>query len=391
MEFNYQTLPQHKFIFSGNSREYFKIWFSNIVLTILTLGIYSAWATVRRRGYFYRHTSLAGKPFDYHADPVQILTGRIIMVAILFLFTFITAALPLSGSWLSFALLLSLPWLMVRSWRFQARMSSYDGVRFGFTAATGAACRTLLVIPLLLIVLLLLFTLFLFFIGAGGGGTAGLTVACILFFAGLFFVQAIGRELIWSLYVNNHCCGDIAFSAALEKKAFLRITLMSLLILLPFFAVFFWQLFSMLSKIMSGLALTPEALQSVIIEASLSINLLYFFLLVGFWVSANYIFIATRNYVYNRTRIGSKLCMKCDLNYAGWMKLLLGNALLIIVTLGLATPLAQIRRARFMAQGIWLEGELPEPGKADEMTDNLSGAVAGEFVPVEGISIGINF
>ena len=33
--------------FRGNGYEYFRIWIVNILLTIMTLGIYSAWAKVR--------------------------------------------------------------------------------------------------------------------------------------------------------------------------------------------------------------------------------------------------------------------------------------------------------------------------------------------------------
>jgi hypothetical protein len=36
--------------FTGSGAEYFGIWIVNLLLTILTLGIYSAWAKVRRYG-----------------------------------------------------------------------------------------------------------------------------------------------------------------------------------------------------------------------------------------------------------------------------------------------------------------------------------------------------
>ena len=67
-----------RFTFGGTGSEYFRIWVVNILLTVLTLGIYSAWAKVRRMQYFYRNTRLAGAGFDYHAEPLAILKGRII-------------------------------------------------------------------------------------------------------------------------------------------------------------------------------------------------------------------------------------------------------------------------------------------------------------------------
>ena len=39
-------------IFEGKTSEYFGIWIVNLLLSLLTLGIYSAWAKVRRKKYF---------------------------------------------------------------------------------------------------------------------------------------------------------------------------------------------------------------------------------------------------------------------------------------------------------------------------------------------------
>ena len=42
-----------------------------MALTICTLGIYSAWAKVRKKRYLYGNTLLQGTPFEYHGDPVK--------------------------------------------------------------------------------------------------------------------------------------------------------------------------------------------------------------------------------------------------------------------------------------------------------------------------------
>ena len=57
-------VESQRLTFTGSGGEYFKIWIVNLLLTIVTLGIYSAWAKVRRNEYFYRHTRLAGAGFD---------------------------------------------------------------------------------------------------------------------------------------------------------------------------------------------------------------------------------------------------------------------------------------------------------------------------------------
>ena len=57
-----------KFEFTGSGSEYFRIWIVNTLLTVVTLGIYSAWAKVRRLRYFYGSTQLAGSTFEYHGQ-----------------------------------------------------------------------------------------------------------------------------------------------------------------------------------------------------------------------------------------------------------------------------------------------------------------------------------
>ena len=69
------------FEFRGNGGEYFRIWIVNLLLTIVTLGIYSAWAKVRRLRYFYGNTFVDGHSFEYHGQPLAILKGRLIVVA----------------------------------------------------------------------------------------------------------------------------------------------------------------------------------------------------------------------------------------------------------------------------------------------------------------------
>ena len=42
-------LRREQFTFTGTTREYFGIWIVNVLLTFVTLGVYSAWAKVRRQ------------------------------------------------------------------------------------------------------------------------------------------------------------------------------------------------------------------------------------------------------------------------------------------------------------------------------------------------------
>ena len=75
-----REVRQHAFEFSGTGGEYFRIWIVNIFLTLVTVGIYSAWAKVRTLRYFAASTSLDGASFAYLANPYSILKGRLLVL-----------------------------------------------------------------------------------------------------------------------------------------------------------------------------------------------------------------------------------------------------------------------------------------------------------------------
>ena len=120
------------FRFEGDSLEYFRIWIVNIFLTILTLGIYSAWAKVRTLRYFYGNTWLDDNSFSYLADPVQILKGRIIAVTALVIYFFTWEIFPQAGFWFLALGVLLFPAIMVMALSFHMNNSAYRSIRFSF-------------------------------------------------------------------------------------------------------------------------------------------------------------------------------------------------------------------------------------------------------------------
>lgn len=131
--------------FTGTASEYFRIWIVNIALSIVTLGIYSAWAKVRTKNYFYKHTVLDGSCFEYHAVPRQILKGRIIVAACLaavFIAKIYSLQLYAAGLVVLFAIS---PAIMVMALAFNARNSSYRNVRFAFDGTVKSAYKAYLI------------------------------------------------------------------------------------------------------------------------------------------------------------------------------------------------------------------------------------------------------
>ena len=65
---------------SGAAGVYFRIWIVNLFFTLITFGIYSAWAKVRKKKYFYGSTRLDFRQGSLHRPDSamhQVVTQRI--------------------------------------------------------------------------------------------------------------------------------------------------------------------------------------------------------------------------------------------------------------------------------------------------------------------------
>ncbi|GLQ33265.1 YjgN family protein [Litoribrevibacter albus] len=118
--------------FSGTGKEFFKIWIVNIFLSIITFGVYSAWAKVRTNQYFYSNTSLLGSSFQYLAEPMNILKGRMVAVALLVAYSSVQKLFPQYGYIAFVLLMLAIPGLIVLSLSFRLRNTAYRNITFHF-------------------------------------------------------------------------------------------------------------------------------------------------------------------------------------------------------------------------------------------------------------------
>jgi len=129
------------FGFSGSGAEYFRIWIVNLLLSVATLGIYSAWAKTRRLQYFYRNTQLAGASFDFRGDPKAILRGRLLAVVLLAVYHYAFGFSAMAGATTVVVLVAALPFMMRSALRFRLSNTWYRGLPFGFSGGAGAAYR----------------------------------------------------------------------------------------------------------------------------------------------------------------------------------------------------------------------------------------------------------
>lgn len=140
--------------FLGSGAEYFRIWIVNLLLTLVTLGLYYPWAKVRRLKYFYNHTLLAEHGFEFHGVPRAMLRGMTMVGLLFFLYSFASDFSPLAGLIAALAVTGLWPFLWRTAIRFRLANTSWRGLRFGFTgdvrgAVIAAGVPTaLLLVPL---------------------------------------------------------------------------------------------------------------------------------------------------------------------------------------------------------------------------------------------------
>ena len=299
--------------FRGDGAEYFRIWIVNLALTLVTLGVYSAWAKVRRLRYFHGCTSLAGSAFVYHGQPLPILKGRLVAVGLLALafvgFQFSLAA----GLALGAVLLVALPWLLVKSRLFAMRMTSWRGLRFDFVPDYAGAYRTIL-----------------------GWGAA----AVVSF--GLLTPMFLRARYVF--VVTRSRFGGVAFDCQPSAERFMKTGFASGFLALAAFVPIVALVFVVTA------AIGPSEMEGAAGQVvSLALNALAY-LLVAPLVAA-YVLSRNLNEVFRTLSLGPH-CFHSDLRAGNLAWVYVRNLLLIAVTLGLYTPWAQVHVARLRVRAV---------------------------------------
>ncbi|MFK8077900.1 MAG: YjgN family protein [Granulosicoccus sp.] len=344
----------YPFEFRGNGFEYFKIWIVNILLTILTLYVYSAWAKVRTNRYFYGNTYLDNSSFEYHVKPLQILLSRLIAVVLMGLIVFGQNFSPIVslGAW--GIIIVLFPWALWRSLKFNSYMSSYRNIRFGFDGKLAELYFITIGVPIMSIVVLGIATFCISFVG----NKVLTTIAAIASVIGFYALYPWMKKLITTYMLNNYRYGRTSFSATLSTGSYFTIYakavllfIASLLVVGVIGAVAYSAtgngiadvLRSMKGDASGGNEEAIEALIGKLTFVFIPLTYIWFFLLYA------YITARVRNYSLSQTTVGADIRLKSDVGARALTWLTVSNLLLIVFTTGLAFPWAKVRAARFYA------------------------------------------
>ena len=336
------------FMFTGQTRDYYRIYVSNVVLSILTLGIYSAWAKVRNRRFFYGNTTLMGHAFDYDARPIAILIARLIFLPLFLLISFGPAAGPVWETIASIVLFLwvwLLPVIIVRSRAFNARYTVHRSVRFRYRKIYWPYYRIWIINFVASFVLTLGFIGFVIgvsgSVGEEAGFLAGIVVGPLVLAPFLAYVfRAFHR-----IQINQLGFGTLAFRYTARIGSYIKIITLSMLCFILLTTIF---------MVLLGLAYPDEFERFLVQEETDFDGQIAFFLLGA--IAVSFIF-SSRLYRSMMTPIfwsaivssdGSKLISTLrPLHYL--VTILLLNLVLSIITLGAYIPWARVRNWHYLA------------------------------------------
>lgn len=354
--------------FDGTGAEYFRIWVVNLALTVFTLGIYSAWAKVRKARWFAQHTSLLGDRFDFWAPPRQVLAGRAVALVLLLLWTYAFKWSPGAG-FLVLALLLAVgPILFASAQRFRLSRTRWRGLAFGFDLPRRTAYAV--VVPLLLI-----------WTATTVAQALHASAAWILGCVGVFAVALPWAHARLKHTQHAHArFGTRRFSFERAVWAFYKTYLLSLAVwlLVSLFAFIFLAAF--LGAAVSAKYQTPNL--TLLFVAGVAA---FAFIWILIWpVMA----CRMQRVVWSNTRWGA-VSFRGEMQLVELWLLVVGRSMLTILTAGLYWPFAAVAIAKYRVESLVLVSSSPFDGfVATSDADGQASATGDASADLFGLDIG---
>jgi uncharacterized membrane protein YjgN (DUF898 family) len=374
------TLP---ITFTGSGSEYFRIWIVNLLLTIVTLGLYFPWAKVRRLRYFYGNTLVGGHALDFHGEPKRMLRGFLLVGVMGILYGLagkvsvaagVVALLIVAGLW---------PALFRASQQFRLANTSWRGLRFRFVGNRSGAYRAML--PLFVPAALSLMLSWSYEEGKGAQSTSLLLSAS--FFVSLLFVPL----LLWMLKKYQHdnlALGQIQTRFSASAGSYYAIALKTVGVAICTFLVV-----GLAVGVVSGIDFS--GVQQRNIDGRFSTAMI-FGLLMGLFLAylaallviQPYATSRLQNLVWNHTA-NPEVRFESSLRFWKLLRLTLKNMALSMLTLGLYLPFAKVAMARLRLEAVTVHPATdPDAwvGALQARADDASGDAAADFF---GVDIGL--
>lgn len=365
--------------FTGSGSEYFRIWIVNLLLLLVTLGLYWPWAKVRRQRYFWGNTLVDGDPLGFHGDPKQMFKGWALVGVLFVLYNWASSFSAVAGLVAFVALAALWPALWRSSMAFRMANTSWRGLRFQFVGSLRDAYLAHL--PPFLVVLpmvLLSFAIPEDPEQAPPDWVMGsIAVVFVLFLLTLPW-------LIWRMKAYQHrhyVLGPLQTDFRATLGSFYRLAVKPLLL---FVGVMALVVLYVVTSFGSAGALGGLLLGMMWVLPVLVIGFwLLMFLGIGPWITTR-----LQNLVWTKTG-NSQMRFISQLRFRDMLGLSLKNALLIGITLGLYWPFAKVAMARLRLEAVHIRTITDMEAllaAAHERPQEAAGDAAGDFF---GLDVGL--
>jgi uncharacterized membrane protein YjgN (DUF898 family) len=371
--------------FTGSGSEYFRIWIVNLLLTLVTAGLYFPWAKVRRLRYFYGNTLVAGHPLGFHGDPKKMLRGYLLVVLLGGLYSVAGQFSPVAGLVAFVIVALLWPALFKSSLQFRMANTSWRGLRFRFKGDVPGAYRALL--PLFVPSAVLLGVLLAVPDQTRPPGWFGPAFAAVM---GLTLLLL--PALLWNLkkYQHDHYAfAQLQTELRAGPASFYGLCLKSLgvWILSAFLAGLVLFLFALaFGEGATGFMRSRGGAGSIAMAVLGVVVFLAVWLLMQVFARP-YFTSRFQNLLWSRTG-NQHLRFKSELRFWPLLRVTLANWVLMIVTLGLYWPFARVAltRLRLESVGIVSRTHLDALVAQAGHEGDAAGDAAGDFF---GIDVGL--
>lgn len=125
----------HPLQFAGSGGEYFRVWIVNVLLGLVTFGLYTPWARRRTARYFYDHTVLVDTPLEFTAPIRKMVFGFLAFVVLYLAFEIASrAGQDAAVSLMLLGAAVLAPWLWGGAMRFRLGSTRWRGLQLRFEA-----------------------------------------------------------------------------------------------------------------------------------------------------------------------------------------------------------------------------------------------------------------
>ena len=342
-----------KLIFDGRGGELFVVYLVNILLTMVTLGIYRFWAKTRIRQYVWSHLRYKGDAFEYTGTGMELFLGFLIVALVVFAPLFglsiwaqkligegngVLAAVIFVPVILTYIVLF--PMAIYRAYRYRLSRSMWRGIRFGLTGKPSLYARKFIGYALLQIITL-------------GLATPYTTVR------------------LYEVLINNIWMGSGRFTFAAPWKPLLkRFLLLWIALVLTIGAAAIVQS----QLIGASMQPTPELGNPDMFPPEKSVFMAIATMISsvgGFVVMCLYFYYSAFVYRYVVSHIKfENVGFSVDVKGRQLFGLYVVNGLLLLFTLGIAYPWVVARIFNFLAAKLYIHGE-PDFEKISQNTEEM--------------------